>query len=210
MKKIISLGVVLAAAMPLAAKSYEIDPAHSGVMFRIKHLVSKVSGKFNKFEGTFDYDKSDIKSWKAAASIDTASIDTDLEARDKHLQSEDFFDAGKCPKITFVSTKVEDVKDNTAKVHGDLTMRCITKPVVLDIEFGGEVKNPWGKMVMGVSAKTKVNRKDFNINWNKTLDTGGFILGEEVEIMMDIEASPKEMPVEPKTENKTESKKKKK
>ncbi|MEK7288230.1 MAG: YceI family protein [Elusimicrobiota bacterium] len=207
MIKTFTVGVLFALAAPLAAKTYEIDPVHSSVMFRIHHLVRKLPGNFTKFEGNFEYEKGNPKMWKAMASIDAASINTNNEDRDKHLRAPDFFDVEKCPKLTFVGVKVEEVKDNMAKLYGDLTMHCVTKPVVLDVEIGEEIKNPWGKMVLGVSAKTKISRKDFGISWNKILEAGGFVLGDEVEIMMDLEASPKEEAAPAKTATKQESKK---
>lgn len=176
--------LALLLAVSAQAKTYVIDEAHSSVAFKIKHLGARVPGSFNKFAGKVNYDPKAPKTWSAEAEIDAASIDTNNEKRDAHLKSADFFDAEKCPKITFKSTKVEG-----AKLHGDLTMRCITKPVVLDIEIGEAVADPWGNDKMGFSAKGKLNRKDFGINWNKALDKGGWVLGEEVTLDIELEAA---------------------
>ena len=192
MSKILILVVVLS-VLSSAAKAhvYEIDAAHSQVGFKVKHLVGRVPGRFTKFSGTVAYDVGKPESWKVDATIDPASINTDNEKRDAHLKTPDFFDTAKCPAMSFKSTSVTDVKGDTAKLHGDLTMHCVTKPVVLDLEIGGTTKDPWGGFRAGFSAKGKVNRKDFDIVFNKTLDNGGLMLGEEVEVALDIEASAK-------------------
>jgi len=197
MRKLLALAVVLAVAAPaLRAEVYEIDASHSQVGFRIKHLVGRVPGRFTKFSGTIDFTPGKPETWKVDATIDPASINTDNEKRDGHLRAPDFFDVEKFPAMSFKSTKVTDVKGETAKLHGDLTMHGVTKPVVLDLELGGTTKDPWGNVKAGFSAKGKVNRKDFGIVWNKTLDTGSLMLGEEVEVSIDVEAQvkPKDAP----------------
>lgn len=192
MKKIVLSSLLLLSA-PAWAETYDIDAAHSTVGFRIKHLVSKVSGRFTGFEGGYDYEAGAPKAWKAWAKIKAASIDTDNEKRDAHLRSADFFDTDKCPLIEFKSTKVSGLKDGKAKLHGELTMHCVTKPVVLDLEVGGEGKDPWGNQRSGFTATGKINREDFGIVWNKTLESGGILLGKDVEVSLDIEgiAKPK-------------------
>ncbi|MBI4376852.1 MAG: polyisoprenoid-binding protein [Elusimicrobia bacterium] len=179
--------VVLASASGVRAETYTIDPDHSQVAFRIRHLVGKVSGRFSRFEGQFDYSEGKPAAWKAQATIDAASIDTNNKKRDDHLRAPDFFDAQRCPKMEFKSARVTDVNGNRAKLHGDLTMHCLTKPVALDLEAGGVGKDPWGNMRAGFTATGKIDRKDFGINWNKVLDAGGAVLGDEVEIMIEIE-----------------------
>jgi polyisoprenoid-binding protein YceI len=190
MRKILLLAAALA---PLAASAatYELDPAHSTVGFRVKHLVGRVPGRFTKFSGTVDYTPNKPETWKVEATIDPSSINTDNEKRDGHLKSPDFFDVAKYPEMTFKSTKVTDVKGDTAKLEGNLTMHGVTKPVVLDLEIGGTTKDPWGNEHAGFSAKGKLNRKDFGIIWNKTLDSGSLMLGEDVEIAIEAEAQPK-------------------
>jgi len=197
MNRIFALVAVLAvAATALRAETYEIDPSHSQVGFRIRHLVGKVPGRFTGFSGTIEYSPGKPESWKADAKIDPATINTDNEKRDGHLKSPDFFDVAKHPEMTFKSTKITDVKGETAKLHGDLTLHGVTKPVVLALELGGTTKDPWGSTRAGFTATGTVNRKDFGIVWNKALDTGGLMLGDEVAISLDIEAvlKPKEAP----------------
>ncbi len=191
MRHILTLAVLLTVAVPgVRSEIYEIDSAHSSVGFRVKHLVGKVSGRFTKFAGTVSYEPGKPETWQAEAKIDANSINTDNEKRDGHLKTPDFFDTAKCPDITFKSTKVV-VKDNAAKLHGDLTMHCVTKPIVLDLEIGGAAKDPWGNARAGFSATGTLNRKDFGIVWNKSLDSGGLMLGEEIGISLDIEAGVK-------------------
>lgn len=192
MLKLLVLAVLISVA-PAASRAevYDIDSSHSEVGFRIKHLVGRVPGRFTKFSGTIDYTPGKPASWKVDATIDPASINTDNEKRDGHLKSPDFFDVAKFPAMSFKSTKVTDIKGDTAKLHGLLTMHGVTKPVVLDLEIGGTAKDPWGNLKAGFSAKGKVKRKDFDIVWNKTLDSGGFMLGEEVDVNLDIEAQVK-------------------
>lgn len=170
----------------LNAETFNIDTSHSGVTFKIRHIVTKFTGRFDKFEGTFDYEKGKPKTWKVEAAIDAAGINTKNEKRDGHLRSPDFFDVEKCPSITFKSTKISGVKGDKAKIHGDLTVHCVTKSVILDAELTGIENDLQGKRA-GITATTKLNRKDFGITWNKTLDSGGIVLGEEVEVILEIE-----------------------
>lgn len=170
------------------ATEYQIDPAHSSVNFKIRHLVSKTTGKFDKFDGKLNYEPGKPASWKVDAKIDAASVNTGQAKRDEHLRSPDFFDTQKYPTITFKSTGVKDASDKNAKLEGLLTMHGVTKPVVLDVEFGGEGVDPQGTKKAGFTASTKINRKDFGIIWNKTLDAGGLALGDDVDINIEIEA----------------------
>lgn len=183
MRMMLAAVLAVAAAAPAAAAKYAIDPGHSTVGFRIRHFVAKTTGRFNKFEGTIDYTPGKPESWKVEAKIDPASVNTDNEKRDGHLKSAEFFDVEKCPAMGFKSVKVTDVKDETAKLHGELTMHCVTKPVVLDLEVGGTAGAK-----AGFSAKGKIARKDWGITWNRSLDAGGVVLGEDVEVTLDIEA----------------------
>lgn len=195
--KAIVLSSLLFLSVPVHAETYDIDAAHSSVNFRVKHLVSNVKGGFTKFEGSYDFEPGAPKSWKAWAKIDAASINTNNEKRDGHLRTPDFFDVEKCPVIEFKSTMITDLKDNKAKLHGELTMHCVTKPVVLDLEIGGMDKDPWGNLKSGFTASGKLNREDFGIVWNKALESGGILLGKEVEVSLDIEGG-----VKPKAEPK--------
>ena len=184
--------MVLAAAAlaaPLRAETYNIDPAHSGITFKVRHLVTKVAGRFEKYSGSFDYVPGKPEAWKAQAKIDAASINTNVEPRDKHLRSADFFDVEKCPAIEFQTKEITNVQGDKAKLHGDLTMHCVTKPVTLDLEIGGVAKDPWGGTRAGATATTTINRKDFGLGWNKALEAGGFLVGDDVEITLDIEGT---------------------
>ncbi|MBI3564032.1 MAG: YceI family protein [Elusimicrobia bacterium] len=192
MRKLMIVAAALA-VLATAAKSgeFEIDAAHSQVGFKVKHVTGKVPGRFTSFSGSFTYDKKDPKSWKAEAKIDPASINTDNEKRDGHLKSPDFFDVAKFPEMSFKSTKVTDVKGDRAKLHGDLTMHGVTKPVVLDLEIGGVDKDPWGNETAGFTATGTINRKDWGIVWNKALDSGGLLVGEKVDITLEIAGNAK-------------------
>ena len=189
MRKILALAAVLAVIVPaVRADVYEIDASHSQVGFRIRHLVGKVPGRFTKFSGTVEFTPGKPETWKATASIDPASINTDNEKRDGHLRSPDFFDVEKHPEMSFKSVKVAGFKGDKAKLHGELTMHGVTKPVVLDLELGGTTKDPWGNTRAGFTATGTINRKDFGIVWNKALDADGLMLGEEVSISLEVEA----------------------
>jgi polyisoprenoid-binding protein YceI len=174
-------------AAPASAATYKIDKDHSSIGFKIRHLVSKVPGSFNDFEGAFVYAPDQPEQWNVNAKVNPASIDTNVEQRDKHLRSPDFFDVEKYPEMTFVSTKVTDVTKSSAKLHGDLTMHGVTKPVVLDLRIHGEGKDPWGNTRAGFTATTTINRKDFGLGWNQALETGQLLVGEDVDITLDIE-----------------------
>jgi polyisoprenoid-binding protein YceI len=174
-----------------AADTYVVDPAHSSVSFRIRHLFSSVTGRFEKFEGKIVYDESDPKKSAASGSIDVATINTNVAKRDEHLKSPDFFDAAKYPKITFETTEVSDVSADgkSGKLKGNLTMHGVTKPVVLEASFLGKGKDPQGKERIGLHATTKLDRKDYALTWNKALESGGALVGDEVTIELDVEAA---------------------
>ncbi len=169
------------------ATNYEIDQAHSTVGFSIRHLFSKTQGWFRQVQGTFVYVAGQPDQWTAEATMQVESIDTNVADRDKHLRSADFFDVEKFPTLTFKSTQVTDVDGNKAKLHGVLTMRGIEKPVILDLVAHGEGKDPWGNQRSGFTATGKLSRKDFGLEWNKALETGEFLVGDEVEITLEIE-----------------------
>ena len=168
------------------AATYKIDEAHSTVSFKIRHIFSPVQGFFRKFSGTFDYDPANPTSWKTDATIDASSIDTNVEARDKHLRSADFFDVEQFPNLTFKSTGVTDVAGANAKLHGLLSLHGVEKPVDIDLEIYDVVTDPWGNTIASFSGTTKLNRKDFGLNWNQALETGQVLVGEEVTITLDI------------------------
>lgn len=174
-----------------SAAEFDIDTGHSSVNFKVRHLVAKTTGRFEHFKGTVNYTEGKPADWKVSAEIEMASINTDNAKRDEHLKSPDFFNVQKNPKMTFVSTKVTDVKGTKAKLHGNLTLNGVTKPAILDLEVMGTGKDPWGNTKAGFTATTKINRKDFGIIWNKGLDQGGVLLGDDVEISLEIEAQAK-------------------
>ena len=182
------VGLLIVAGTSLAwATTYTVDPDHSTVSFKIRHLFSNVTGTFNTFEGQFDYVPDHPEQWKANVTIQAASIDTRVVDRDTHLRSKDFFDVEQHPTITFTSTGVTDVASARAKLHGRLTIHGIEKPVVLDLAIHGEGKDPWGNLRSGFTASTTINRKDFGLTWNQALETGQLLVGEEVAITLEIE-----------------------
>lgn len=181
---VLTLGALGAAQ----AAEYAIDPAHSTIGFQIRHLtISKVNGKFDAFKGGFTFVKDDPSSWQAEVSIDAASINTGNEKRDEHLRSTDFFDVARFPTITFKSTAVSMKEGNEGTVTGDLTMHGVTRSVTLDVEFLGEVNDPWGNERAGFSLRGKINRQDFGLTWSKALETGGFVVGDEVKLLIEVE-----------------------
>jgi polyisoprenoid-binding protein YceI len=193
MKSIVrAVTVALALAPALAAaqvSTWSFDPAHSHASFSIKHMViSNVRGEFGKMTGTVSLDDKDITKSKVEATIDATTIDTREAKRDEHLRSPDFFDVAKYPTITFKSTKVERDGKDGLKVTGDLTMRGVTKPVVLKVVGPtGEIKDPWGKARRGASVSTKLNRNDYGVSWSKALEGGGLIVGNDVNVELEVE-----------------------
>ena len=192
MKRFLSIiTVIISLTVPImaAAATWTIDPDHSSIGFKVKHLmVSNVKGTFDKHTGTVDINDKDISKSRVEVVIDTASINTNVAKRDEHLRSADFFDVTKYPTMTFVSKKVAKAAKGKLKVTGDLTLDGVTKEVVLDVEpLSKESKDPWGNIRRGTSATTKINRKDFGLTWNKALETGGVVVGDEVFITLEIE-----------------------
>jgi polyisoprenoid-binding protein YceI len=174
------------AARAAAPAVWNIDPVHSGVSFQIRHFVSRVRGKFKDFKGTI---AADPEAWQNGAidvEIATASISTDNERRDNHLKSNDFFAADSFPTISFKSTRIERSGDD-AKIYGNLTIRGVTRPVVLDGRFSGLMKSAQGDRV-GFEATTTVNRTDYGVKWNRAAEGGGAMLGDEVKIEINVEA----------------------
>ncbi len=199
MRKLLMAGLVLGLGAMTAsfasAATWTIDPAHSTARFRVRHLmISNVEGRFGKVTGTIHYDESDVSKSSVEATIDTSTVNTEVADRDKHLKSADFFDVEKYPTMTFRSTKVEKAGEGKLKVTGDLTIRGVTKPVVLSVDGpSAPILNPWGNVKAGASATTSIDRQDFGVSWNKTLDAGGVVVGDEVNITIEIEMA-KEKP----------------
>jgi len=185
------LSLVLAVvALPLAADVYKVDKSHSDVGFKVRHLVSNVTGKFTDFDGTITMLPGKPGASSVEFSINAGSNDTGNTDRDKHLRAADFFDVDKFPAITFKSTSIApSKKKDIYNVTGDLTIRGITKRVVLPVQFLGTVRDPWGNDKAGFAVTTTINRKDFGVNWNKSLDQGGLLLGDEVEVAINLETA---------------------
>lgn len=169
------------------APVWKIDATHSELTFRIRHYVTKVRGTFSKWDGMITADPKGLDKGSVQVNIDAKSIDTNDERRDNHLRSNDFFATDSFPSLAFKSSKVE-VKGEDIKVYGDLTIRGITKPVVLAGSYGGVTKDAQGKERIGFEASTKINRLDHKVTWNRALEGGGVMLGDEVEINITIEA----------------------
>lgn len=181
------IAVSLWVAPPVWATTYAIDKEHTTVGFKIRHLFSYVQGTFDEFEGSFVYVPGQPEQWSATATIQAASISTKVAQRDTHLRSPDFFDVDQHPLVTFTSTGVTDATATGGKLHGLLSVHGVERPVVLDLVVHGEGKDPWGNVRSGFTATTRVNRKDFGLTWNKTVETGQLLVGEEVDITLDIE-----------------------
>lgn len=192
MRRIVHLGaLILLLAGPAVAgtTTWQIDPDHTSAQFAIKHLmVSTVRGTMGPVTGTVTIDDGDITKSSVTASVDAKGIDTRNQKRDDDLRSPNFLDVAKYPSLTFTSKKVEKVADGSYKVTGDLTLRGVTREVVLAVEGSPTpMQDPFGNTKLGGSATTRINRKDFGVNWNKSLDGGGLVVGDDVDITIDIE-----------------------
>ncbi len=187
------VGTGLAAVMSVSANAgpstWQIDPKHSAAQFGVTHLMlSTVRGEFHNLSGTIVLEDKDISKSSVEVTIDATTLDTREPARDKDVKSANFLDVEKFPTFTFKSTKVEQAGAGKLKVTGDLTIHGVTKSVVLDVDGPKPaIKDPWGLQRSAVSATTKINRKDFGVNWNKTMDNGGAIVGDELIITLDVE-----------------------
>lgn len=179
----------LLTAGSVTAAPYDLDASHSSVGFKVKHLViSKVTGAFGEFTAELDLDVQDMTKSSVKATIAVASIDTGNKDRDDHLRGADFFDVEQHPEMSFVSTGVTAREDGGYDLAGELTLHGVTKPVVLDLTFNGTVTDPWGNDRAGFSAEGKIDRSEFGLTWNKALETGGVVVGDEVEIEIELEA----------------------
>ena len=177
--------------------TWKIDASHSQVQFSVRHMmISNARGRFEELEGTVDFDGRDLSTLAIDVRIRTESINTRDQQRDGHLRSGDFFDTENHPWMSFRSNRVEKLDDRNAKVHGALTIRDVTRPVVLDVEFNGMARSPWGTESAGFSAHARVNRKEFGLTWNQALETGGLLVGEEVKIEIELELVKENVAVE--------------
>jgi polyisoprenoid-binding protein YceI len=173
----------------MATTEWDFDLTHSSVNFHIRHLmVSKVHGRFTRWGGTLALDEQDLTRSKIDVTIEAASIDTRDDKRDEHLRSADFLDVASFPAITFKGTQIEREGEDTYRVLGDLTIHGVTRPVALEVEGGARVADPWGGTRTGFSAKTSISRKDFGLTWNVALEAGGFLVGDKLDITLEIEA----------------------
>jgi polyisoprenoid-binding protein YceI len=185
----ITAALLFAAAISISAQTkWNIDAPHTNVGFEVDHmLITTVKGEFNEYEAAITTDGDNFKDAKINLTIDVASINTSNEKRDDHLRSDDFFNAEKFPKITFVSKSMEKVDDDEWKLIGDLTMRDVTKEVELEVEFKGLIEDPWGNTRVGFNISGEVNRFDYNLNWNNLLEAGGLVVGKEVTLNIDLQ-----------------------
>lgn len=186
--KILFLAALFAATPLLAAETFKVDKVHSAVDFRIRHMMSTVTGRFTDFDATVAIDRKNPGASSVEFSIAAASIDTNEVKRDTHLRSPDFFEVEKYPRITFKSTKVTPAAKDRFNVTGNLTMHGVTREITLPVTFLGFGKDPWGNERAGFEIETTLNRKDYGINWNRALDQGGFLLADEVRILIALEA----------------------
>lgn len=169
--------------------TWQIDPAHSSAHFTVKHMmIAKVRGGFEKLQGTMSFDPKEPASLQVKAEIDAASINTQEEKRDAHLRSADFFDVERYPTLSFHSTEVQEQNGKLSRVIGELTIHGVTRSVAFEVEeIADEIKDPWGNRRIGISAQTKIKRKDFGLSWNAALETGGVLVGDEVSIGLDVQ-----------------------
>ena len=168
--------------------SWQIDPAHSQIQFSIRHMmISNVRGRFENFTGAIEFEEKDPTRSLVDVQIETASINTRETQRDGHLRSPDFLNAEKYPYLSFKSKRVEKIDDSHGRVIGDLTIRDVTKEVALDVEYAGQAKSPWGTVSAGFSATAKINRKDWGLTYNQVLETGGVMVGDVINITIDLE-----------------------
>jgi polyisoprenoid-binding protein YceI len=168
---------------------WDLDVGHSAIHFWVRHMViSKVHGRFSRWSGTLQLDELDLTRSSVDVRVDAASIDTQVADRDAHLRSPDFLDVAKHPELTFRSKRIERKGDGAYRVVGDLSLHGVTREVSLDAEFAGTGKDPWGNQRAGFSAKASLDRREFGLQWNAALETGGVLVGEKVEISIELEA----------------------
>ncbi len=168
--------------------AWQIDTAHSAVHFTVRHMmISNVRGEFQRLSGTVNLDEEHPENTTVEVRIDAASINTREAQRDGHLRSPDFLDVEKYPYVVFKSTRVERTGEKSARLHGDLTIRDVTRPVVLNVEHTGILTNPWGNLSAGFEANTRINRKDWGLTWNQALEAGGVLVGDEIKVNIELE-----------------------
>ena len=191
MKRLLLIGILmtgsLLAGSPAWAATYAIDKDHTTIGFKIRHLFSKVEGRFDDFQGTIEYEPGTPDMWKTEAVIQAASINTHVAQRDKHLRSKDFFDAEQYPTMTFKSTGVKNATAEGGQMEGLLSIHGVERPVTLSLQIHGAGKDPWGNVRAGFTATTRINRKDFGLTWNEVIEGGQLLVGDEVDITLEVE-----------------------
>ena len=191
-RSLLSLAAAALAAIPAtAADTYVVEKAHSDALFTIKHMMSRITGRFGDFSGTISVDTGNPAASSVEFTINPASVDTSLPDRDKDLRGPNFFDVEKYPTLSFKSSKITPASKDKFTVNGTLTMHGVSKPLSLAVEFLGFGKDPWGNDKAGFAVETVLNRKDYGLNWNKALDQGGFLLGDDVKVVISLEAAKK-------------------
>jgi polyisoprenoid-binding protein YceI len=191
-RSLLALAAAALAAIPAtAADIYVVEKAHSDALFTIKHMMSRITGRFSDFSGTINVDTGNPAASSVEFTINAASIDTSLPDRDKDLRGPNFFDVDKHPTITFKSSKVTPASKDKFTVDGTLNMHGVSKPLSLAVEFLGFGKDPWGNEKAGFALETTLNRKDYGLLWNKALDQGGFLLGDDVRVVINLETAKK-------------------
>jgi polyisoprenoid-binding protein YceI len=182
----------MTAATSTPTRTYDIDKAHSEAIFQVRHLLTKVRGRFSDFAGTIEFDEQNPENSRVNFTVQTGSVDTNQPDRDTHLRSADFFSVEEFPTLTFRSTRITRRGENQFDVAGDLTMHGVTRSVVLPVDYLGKATDPWGKEKLAFEAEVTLNRKDFGLTWNAALETGGFLVGDEVRVNISIQAAPKQ------------------
>lgn len=177
-------------AIDTALRTYQIDAAHSEAAFTVRHLITKVRGRFSDFAGTIDFDAANPEQSRVTFTIQAASIDTNQKDRDAHLRSPDFFETETYPTITFVSTAIKATGTDTFAVQGRFTIRDVTTDITLPVTYLGKAKDPWGNERIAFEAEYTLNRKDYGLTWNAALETGGFLVGDDVKITLSVQAVP--------------------
>jgi polyisoprenoid-binding protein YceI len=173
----------------MALENWAIDSAHSGIHFSVRHMViSKVRGQFARWTGALHAEDGDLGRATVEVVIDAASIDTGVVDRDTHLKSPDFFDVARFPELRFTGTRVERLSDERLRVTGDLTIRDVTRAVTLEVEYAGRTVDPWGNERAGFTAKTALDRREFGLTWSQLLETGGLVVGDKIDIEIEVEA----------------------
>ncbi len=206
----VALGIFVAGFTSLPAAEYDIDPSHSEIVFKVKYMgLSTVTGRFEKFSGSFTLDTANVLATKGSAVIDAKSINTNETKRDDHIRAEDFFHVEKHPEIKFVGKHVKAKGDKGYQLVGDLTMRGVTKEIALDVQPGGLGIDPWGNTRAAFEATGSINRKDWGLQWNKVLEAGGLLVGDDVTLNLSFQGIQKAAATPAKAEKKAAPAKKK-